>query len=389
MSWIKVKSALKSVITFLVVLLITLELFSFILSKANLLLVNDTPWAYRSKDDIFLPSLQWRTEESDWGAWHKPNSATRDRQSCFDTPYFSNEVGARDDSFINLKNEKRIVLIGDSFAEGLGVEREQTAQFLIEKNSGSDVLNFGSAGDLGPVQYSIISEKLVNQYKPSSLIIFFLPSNDFTDNDYEYWQKTKKTFKKNGKERWRPYYKREANGYSSFIPVNATKTIEARTPSFANQYLWTHNVYKTIKLILAQKREQRAQNLFSTSGNPAVSNFSGGYSGYFDASLDQQKAAVFYINKLISESNAKNIFLVIIPTMSDFGRIASGKDPSFMYWYKEFERAGNKSGKFVKFIDLAKHVPSDPTKLFFTCDGHWSPYGNKWAAEIVSSHLKY
>ena len=184
MSWTKVASAVKSAAIFLIVLVITLELFSFFLSKSNLLIVNDTPWAYRSKDNIFLPSLQWRTEESNWGAWHKPGSATRERQSCFDAPYYSNEVGARDDSFDHPKSKKRVVLIGDSFAEGFGARREETAQYLMEKLSGVEVFNFGSAGDLGPVQYLILYQELAKNYDPDELVIFFLPNNDFTAVSY-------------------------------------------------------------------------------------------------------------------------------------------------------------------------------------------------------------
>ncbi len=74
--------------------------------------------------------------------------------------------------------------------------------------------------------------------------------------------------------------------------------------------------------------------------------------------------------------------------MSDLGRISSGKDASTMYWHKEFQHSTDKHGKSVKFIDLAKYAPNDSTKLFFTCDGHWSPYWNKWAGEIISSYLK-
>jgi hypothetical protein len=70
MSLTKLGSIVKSTVIFLLILLLTLEFFSFVLSKSNLLLVNDTPWAYRPKDDKFLPSLQWRIEESNWGAWH-------------------------------------------------------------------------------------------------------------------------------------------------------------------------------------------------------------------------------------------------------------------------------------------------------------------------------
>jgi hypothetical protein len=388
MNWTKFNSALKSTATFLVVLFIALEFSSFILSKTNLLLVHDTPWAYRSKDNIFLPPLQWRTEESDWGAWHKPSSATRERHSCFDAPYYSNEVGARDDSFEHPKSKKRAVLIGDSFAEGFGARREETAQYLMEKLSGVEVFNFGSAGDLGPVQYSILYQELAKNYDPDELVIFFLPNNDFTDNDYDYWRKTNKTFKSDGSERWRPYYKKTKDGYESFIPEGATKTIEARNPNFGNRYLWAHNVYKTIKFILAQKREQKVQEALMAQGHIDISTYKGGYSGYFDATQEEQKAAVFYINKLIKESRANKIILVAIPTLGDLGRIAAGSNPKDMLWYQEFQAAGSKAGKPVKFIDLANFAPADPTKLFWTCDGHWSVYGNKWAAEIIGPYLQ-
>ena len=388
MSLTKLGSIVKSTAIFLLILLLTLEFFSFVLSKSNLLLVNDTPWAYRPKDDKFLPSLQWRIEESNWGAWHKANAATKERQSCYDTPYYSNEVGARDDSFDHSKVKKRIALIGDSFAEGFGVKHEETAQYLIEKSIGAEVFNFGAAGDLGPVQYSIIFNELAKKYSPDALVVFFLPNNDFTDNDYEYWLKTKKTFKSNGSERWRPYYKKTIDGYESFIPEGATKTIEAKDPSFGNKYLWTHNIQQSIKFLLAQKREQKAQEAIVVQKNINVADFRGGYAGYFDATLDQQKAATFFIDKLIKDANVQEVILVVIPVMGDLGRIAAGEKPDNMFWYKQFQTAGTRLGKKVEFIDLSKYALSNPTQLFFSCDGHWSPYGNKWAADIVTPYLQ-
>jgi hypothetical protein len=208
----------------------------------------------------------------------------------------------------------------------------------------------------------------------------FLPSRALTHKKFTFvLRKTNKTFKSDGSERWRPYYKKTKDGYESFIPEGATKTIEARNPNFGNRYLWAHNVYKTIKFILAQKREQKAQEALMAQGHIDISTYKGGYSGYFDATQEEQKAAVFYINKLIKESRANKIILVAIPTLGDLGRIAAGSNPKDMLWYQEFQAAGSKAGKPVKFIDLANFAPADPTKLFWTCDGHWSVYGNKWA----------
>jgi hypothetical protein len=72
--------------------------------------------------------------------------------------YRSNEVGARDTPFTHTKlnSKDRYILLGDSFAEGYGVNFEDTAQAQIEKLLGIDVYNFGSDGYFGPVQYYLI-----------------------------------------------------------------------------------------------------------------------------------------------------------------------------------------------------------------------------------------
>ena len=33
------------------------------------------------------------------------------------------------------------------------------------------------------------------------------------------------------------------------------------------------------------------------------------------------------------------------------------------------------------------HLPVDTDELFFSCDGHWSPTGNRWAAEVIVVHI--
>ena len=43
-------------------------------------------------------------------------------------------------------------------------------------------------------------------------------------------------------------------------------------------------------------------------------------------------------------------------------------------------------GKFT-FIDLINYPTSNLENLYLKCDGHWSPLGNKWAAEIISNKL--
>lgn len=144
----------------MIVTLLSLEIFSFGLTKANVFLVNETPRAYMDAGD----GSRWRIENSDWGAWHKNNSSDKYSKPCFSVNYKSNEVGARDSSFNSQKSgRKQYLLIGDSFAEGEGINKTDTAEYLIEKILNIDVLNFGTSGNFGPLQYALIYDKLAKR----------------------------------------------------------------------------------------------------------------------------------------------------------------------------------------------------------------------------------
>lgn len=174
--------------------------------------------------------------------------------------------------------------------------------------------------------------------------------------------------------RWRPYYKKDnQGGYEAFIPANAKKSPERYTYSFFEKYLWMNNIFKTYRLITEQKKVSGVKP----------------YSGYFDASIEEQKAATFFIDKLIKESKAKKIILVAIPRRQDFLRIAKGADQHKMYWHKSFENISARHKKDVIFLDLADYKkPEDSDELFMQCDGHWSAEGNEWAADVIASKLK-
>lgn len=151
---------MKNITLLILVSLISLELFSFVATKANLLLFNDFPEIYRTR----FSGNDWRTQKDPWGSWHKANATDRHQQSCFDVRYHSNEAGARDTPFSQAKvgSQTRYILLGNSFAEGYGVSFEDTAQAQLEKILGVDVYNFGSDGYFGPVQYYLIYKDLAS-----------------------------------------------------------------------------------------------------------------------------------------------------------------------------------------------------------------------------------
>ena len=337
---------------------------SYLIYKTGLLEISHKPKFYLPKDE--LPNDEWWTEKENWGSWHVKNGKTSQKRSCFHAIYESNEVGARDTSFIK-NNENDIILIGDSFAEGYGVNYNHTSQKILEDISGLNVLNFGISYNFGIVQYYLIYKNLAKNFKHNKLIIYFLPSNDFGENDYNNWK---------GSKRYRPYYKKiNENDYKIFIPNDAIKNYKSKTKKIKKKfkdYFWTSGLFINLNYSykIYRNNKKYGKNTFS---------------GYFDSNLDQQKAAIFFIKKIIDEAKT-DIYLVSIPRLQDFDRLNNGGKLEELYWIKSLNDMDRNNKKFT-FIDLINHPTTNLTDLFLKCDGHWTPIGNKWAAEIIFNKL--
>jgi hypothetical protein len=360
---------MKNAVLLILVSLITLELFSFAATEWNLLLFNNFPEVYRSQR---YSGDDWRTQKDPWGLWHKTNATDRHQSRCFDVRYQSNEIGARDTPFEHIKpdGQTRYILLGDSFAEGYGVNVEDRAQAQLEKLLGIDVYNFGSIY-FGPVQYYLIYKDLASQFQHDGVILFFLPANDFTDNDYSLW--------KNFHPSWyRPYYQRLANGqYDIFYPEHAVPTeryqdeIELSTiKRLLFRYTFTANTLRTIKYLFAR--------------NP-LEKF--GYSGYFDATQSEQEAAIYFIEKVVREARPRRVMIFVIPSLEDMKRIRAGQSYNTQYWSTNLNSLTG-SNSNVDVIDMADYMPDDYGKLFLTCDSHWSALGNLAAAKIIAAKYR-
>lgn len=356
---------MKNAVLAVLVSLISLEVFSFAATEANLLMFNDFPSIYRQR----YSGEDWRTQKDPWGAWHKANASDRHNSRCFDVKYRSNEVGARDTPFDKVKHDGKIryVLIGDSFAEGFGVEFEDTAQTRLEKLFDINIYNFGSDGYFGPVQYYLIYKDLASQYQHDGVILFFLPANDFTDNDYSLWKYYHPSW-------YRPYHKKTGNGqYDIFYPAQAVPTENYANnvelgifKRFLIQYTFTANTLRTIKYLATR----------SPLDKP-------GYSGYFDASEEQQKAAVYFVEKIVRAAAPRRVIILVIPHREDMARIRAGSPYKNQYWFTKLHSLTSTNSK-VELIDMADHMPDDYTKLFLACDSHWNALGNLEAAKLIA-----
>lgn len=344
-----------------VLTLVLLELFSFAATKAKLLTFNETPW-YTMQRHV---GMNWRTDDQSWGAWHAPNTTDNHVADCFDVIYQSNNVGARDTRDYNdsLPGDS-IVLLGDSFAEGYGVDIEDTFAKHVERRTGRAVLNFGAAGYVGPVQQVMIYEELASKFPHSELVYMFLPENDFTDNAPDRMESFD--------NRYRPYYQFANGSYAVIYPEDAVQgapypgssgdtRLANYLESFAAGYTYSFNTLKTLKYLL--------------DGLGAEATGS-----YFTDNAERVDAALFFVNQLLSVVGQKKVTLMIIPTVSDLQYISQGMTYQDKAWYTGLQEIADTHG--ARFIDLAeRHSDSDFEQYFLSCDGHWTPAGNAFAAE--------
>ncbi len=369
---------IKKVVLVLFFFGIFFEFASFVFSYFNLLPINTTPKIY-SQSTYY----KFRNEKNIWGAWHKENIKIRHKTDCFDAIYHTNNIGAKDYDFEIKKNyKKRFILLGDSFAEGFGVNNNFAFKSYLEKSLNSEIYNFGSSGALGPLQYYLIYENLAKKYEHDSIIISLLPSNDFTENDYALWKK-KKWNLIHDVERYRPYYIKKSYGFDYFIPENAKKredwyflndpNLIHKIKKIISNSFWSFNIYKSFYFL---------RNYKESSGKK--------YSGYFDATLEQQEAAIYFISKILKSRKFDNATIVIFPSKEDLNRIyVEGKNIHDQRWYKDLKKLNESVDYEITLVNIADYVKSaeEYSQYLFSCDDHLSQKGNKFVATKIYQEM--
>ena len=361
----------------ILILIITIEIISLIAVKLNLLMYNEEPgYLYPSGD-------KWRIETMPWGSWHKPNFTDRHRRSCFDVKYESNNLGARDNEPYNENLPKNsIILIGDSVAEGIGVQLDDTFAEILERAIGRKVLNFGSAAFFGAVQEEILYRTLASKLPHNEIIYFFSPATDFIENDRKYWDS------KFNKFRHRPYFNKiDDNKYDIFYPdanmqnktlIYLKSFLFHRFQVFLIQYTYTANTLRTINALYSK---------FTGKKNVIVQENKAGYSYFFDDEEAIDGTLYFSKKLLLQASNLERRLIVILPTIHDLKAIENKKEYKNLKWYLDLKKISSETNS--NLFNLADYFEAKDYEdnMVLKCDGHWNAYGNRIAAELVKENF--
>ncbi|WP_298508361.1 hypothetical protein [uncultured Kordia sp.] len=318
----------------------------------------------------------WYDLDENFGTLHLPNDVYRQKKYCFDVVYETNSQGFRDEEREFNSSTHRVVALGDSFTEGIGVNMADRLTNLLESNTKTPHLNFGLAGNFGPTQYWMLYKTHAIKYTHDAVLVSILPSNDFIDDDYEIALKV-------GGDRYRPFLK---GNYPDYEVVYHTQNIEdsrarPRNPHFIHKLLknFTHS-YNMYYYLRSRKKisEIPKGQLLEASKVPSYFNFS-------PAQFDR----LHYTIKVIKElAGNRPVMVYSIPIEKEIKAYRKHKKNPLGKQLKAVCDSLN-----VEYLDLlpkTNDFTEDEYKaLFLPCDGHWSEAGNDFAKQEITSFFSY
>ena len=131
----------------------------------------------------FYPVSAFHQFEAELGWIQTPNHDGLFQGREFTVNIKTNSHGFRDDEYPFTKpvGSKRVVVLGDSFTWGWGVEHEEIFCEVAERKlEGTEFLNLGQSS-YGTTQEYLLLKKLGMQFSPDFTVLAFFP-NDIMDN---------------------------------------------------------------------------------------------------------------------------------------------------------------------------------------------------------------
>lgn len=334
-------------------LIIISTLFALFLSEIAVRLIGFKPLYVSPERERF-----WKYD-SVLGWAHEP-----DQEGIFETPQFRtsvriNEKGLRDrpHSYERQDDMGRILVLGDSFAWGYGVEESERFSQLLEKSLNVEAINAGVSG------YSTDQELLWYRSEgikyETNLVILVVAGNDVGDNEQELVSTI--------------YYK----------------------PRF---------ILEDGQLVLTgepvPQTSPRGKFVYSLSQRSALAYFL--VQRYFDllSLYSKLKVNSDHVSSPASGTNAEaEPFKLTIALIDEIRNIAESKNAKFMivttnrWWnspaketYKDFVNTLQADGFLV--LDVESMPGFDREEMLIPDDGHWSRVGHEFVAAKIKDFIE-
>jgi lysophospholipase L1-like esterase len=324
----------------------------------------------------------------DFGVWHYPEKEAHMAKECFDVVIKSNSYGAVDREREKTSDERRVVVLGDSFVEGFGVASENRFTERLEAKTGIEHLNFGTSGNFGSIQEMVQYKTMASKFSHSAVYVFTLPDNDFKDNDRS---------KFGDKYRYRPYYDKDFNIVYPVEFEDRNKQRLTKKGVIKNKIANNVYIYNVLRQVVAGLKEKKTAFLFvkpayadeNVSGNKNMDKI-GREARYYEFSEEDIKTLLHSYEDMLKAAGDKPLVIFTIPRYQDIHRYMETKEePPIAKKIAAFAA----EHKNVYYYDLMQGIADYDFKgrktvdMFHSCDGHWSPYGHEVIADIVEKYM--
>ena len=316
----------------------------------------------------------WIDRNPHFGMWHEPDTEYVHTKSCFSVTYRTNAYGARDRARQTSAKLPRVVMLGDSFTEGYGLDRADRQSDQLEARTGVEHLNFGTSGHFGPTQEWLLYKSLAKRFEHDVVVLNLLPDNDFTDDDPKHADAYP--------DQYRPYLVAKGGDYAlEFANADERGISERDLRRERRRYFvrWLRNFtyganatnyFKGVLMQLLARADDGAE-------------LGSGYSGYFDFTKEQAERLVEVLSRLMEEAGERQVFVTLIPRPGDLETTAPSPLPGIL-------AVLTGSYENLHVIDFRDRFRGADWKSYYReCDGRWSPAGAKAAADVMLADPAY
>lgn len=342
---------------------------------------------------IFLPQITFDELEENSPAMYresdfigfelKPNIVERHFvEDEFDVTVKTNSLGYRDNEFSN--NPKRILVLGDSFVFGWGVENNEVFTEKLEEKIDHEVINAGFASGKTPDESYLFLKRKGLLLKPDIVILAISITDDLYDIEHHEWITVNNL----------PVIIKDPDHYIDnghfLVKKDALKLI-VRLDWFLMKHLHSHIYFRKKAGFLYQMLSYKIE------GIEAKCVFCEEFWIAKEDSWKKLKRLLIADKKMLDENNIK-FYLLIIPRRE---QIYDNYWETYLKGLNSIninrERTQQEITTFANEndIDVIKILPSfrnysktpNSKMLYFPKDVHWNKEGHKLVAEIIYEKL--
>lgn len=337
---------------------------------------------------------------SDTSAWiNKPNYTRCMYQPDTNKKVYLeyNSKGLRLDKEIDYtkpQDKKRIILSGDSFVNGNGLDQHETIAYKLQEKLGPswEVLPLSSDGYGTDLEYLLFKEEGL-KYQPDIVILFFYP-NDFADVTSRYSKGINKprfgllknttllTLVEPNKKGWQDL---------NVTPFLYKKSI----PKFLLSHLHLYSLFYFNKDKLhLKKKKKKIDPLSDTIILSVLHDYN--YKGT-DMNFAMGVVLVLLANfKELSTKNNFEFIVVNIPSKLNVNEKYQKKlireyyiEPHICCEFDKVSKTFNEGLPYydITYLDLSNLAKNNFNDFYFKTDDHWSPSGVEMTADFLYNSL--